>query len=86
VSEIRSNECPVSCITKRSNELVQIFHRSRVLQDSGVASFKADDMSIPLADAFVVISGEQARYENAARDYDEFDQKHANDQSNRGKE
>lgn len=57
-----------------------------MLQDAGVKSFEAKDMPIPLADAFVIISGESMRYENAAREYDEYDQRHTNDHANKSKQ
>jgi hypothetical protein len=86
VSEVRSNECPVSVTTKQSDQLVQTYHRSRSLQEVGVSTFRANGMPIPLADAFVILSSEANRYENAARDYEQYDAKHANDQNPGGKQ
>jgi len=78
VPDVRSNECPVSCVTRQTHELIQIYHRAKSLQDAGVSSFSAKDMPIPLADAFVVIGGEEAKYESVARDYAEYDTKYTN--------
>lgn len=63
------NECPVSLITPRSLELVQIFARARYVADEGGAALFGPDISrwpIWAVDATVVIEQERAK-EQAAR-------------------
>jgi hypothetical protein len=72
LTSISVPECPVSYITSTSQELVQLYARSKILSDAGVTS-KAEDIPIVLADAFVILSGEAARYESHMREAEERD-------------
>lgn len=72
----RTNECPVSLITPQSRELVQIYFRSKILHEAGVAPLGAEDLPIKVADAFVVIATEANIVEGAINEIEHFDAKH----------
>ncbi len=70
VAGTKSEECPVSFVTERSNELVQIYQRQQILKNAG-ATFDGDEMPIPLVEAMIVLAQETGAYEVMARENEE---------------
>jgi hypothetical protein len=65
---VATAECPVSFITPRSRELVEVFMRAKRLTESSGASMFGPDLSAWPAwavDSFDVLERESIRYENA---------------------
>ena len=72
IAELRTNECPVSIIWHDSTakELVQLFERSKVLAEAGVGPADPNELPITLADAFVVLQGEENTYKCARAEHE----------------
>ena len=60
-----TNECPVSQITARELELIQLFARAKVMKDFGASPYGGDLSKWPskVVDAFMVFQEEHVRVE-----------------------
>jgi hypothetical protein len=70
IFEASTGECPISLITDESQELLELYHKSKVMREFGVAPFGGDMNKWParLVDAFMVIRQEEMKVENLMRD------------------
>ncbi len=73
IAGVQVNECPVSVITPKSRDLIQLFSRLQSLKELGVSTYAEGDIPIPLADAFVILSNEEKKCESTRSNYESFD-------------
>jgi hypothetical protein len=65
VPGVETAECPVSLITGRSRELIQIVIRARQLQRSGGSLFAAGEWPVEIVDAVCAVEQADCQVENA---------------------